>query len=101
MIKFGQLTRLLLFIMTLMLGQSVVIAAAQTYNATGTVTAVDKAGGKVTIDHKRIESLGWPEMTMAFSVEDPGILKIIQPGDHVHFSLAESNGEYVIQELHR
>lgn len=99
MIKFRQLARLL-FMIFLMLGQSVAMAA-QTYNATGTVTAVDKAEGKVTIHHNRIENLNWPEMTMTFTVEDPNVLKIIKSGDNVHFSLAESDGEYVIRQLHR
>lgn len=100
MIKFGQFSRLLSMVL-LLFGQSMAMAAAQTYNATGTVTAVDKAAGKVTIHHERIQSLNWPEMTMTFAVEDPKLLKIIQTGDNVHFSLTESNGEYVIQQLHR
>ncbi len=98
MIKFRSFTRLL-FMIFLMLGQSVAIAAAETYTANGKVVAVDNAAGKITIHHERIQSLDWPQMTMTFAVEDPGLLKLIRPGDSVYFSLAESNGEYVIQQL--
>ncbi len=99
MIKFRLFTRLL-FMIFLMLGQSVAIAAAQMHTATGKVIAVDNAAGKITIHHERIESLDWPAMTMTFAVEDPSLLKpVIRPGDNVYFTLAESNGEYVIQQL--
>lgn len=84
---------------SLILGQSVAMAATQTHTSSGKVTAVDNAAGKVTIHHERIPSLDWPEMTMTFTVADPSQLKLIRPGDSVYFSLAESNGQYVIQQL--
>lgn len=53
---------------------------------TATVTAIDTATGKVTLDHGAIAELQWPPMTMAFAAK-PDLLKSIKVGDKVSFEL--------------
>ena len=60
----------------------------------GTVTAVDTATGKITLDHGAIPAVGWPAMKMGFSAK-PELLKGIAVGDKIDFNLtvSGSNGE--------
>lgn len=53
---------------------------------TGTVTAIDKAAGKITLDHGPIPEVGWPAMTMAFTAK-PELLDSVAVGDKVAFDL--------------
>lgn len=55
-------------------------------NGTGTVTALDAAAGKITLDHEAIAAVGWPAMKMGFSAK-PALLKGIAVGDKVDFDL--------------
>ena len=43
-------------------------AVAKTAKGTGTVTAIDKAAGTITLEHGPIAEANWPAMTMAFKV---------------------------------
>jgi len=52
----------------------------------GSVTAVDAAAGKITLDHGAIPAVGWPAMKMGFSAK-PELLKGIAVGDKVDFDL--------------
>ncbi|QCI78827.1 copper-binding protein [Hankyongella ginsenosidimutans] len=54
--------------------------------STGIVTAIDKAGRKITLDHQPIPAVGWPAMTMAFAAK-PAILNEVRVGDHVAFDV--------------
>ena len=54
--------------------------------STGTVTAIDAATGKITLDHGAIPAVGWPAMKMGFSAK-PAILKGIAVGDSVDFDV--------------
>ncbi|MCX8475859.1 MAG: copper-binding protein [Sphingomonas sp.] len=65
---------------------------AKTAHATGTVKAIDKAAGTVTIEHGPIAEANWPAMTMAFKAA-PGLLDSVKVGDKVAFDLKlEENG---------
>ncbi|HVR91448.1 MAG TPA: copper-binding protein [Novosphingobium sp.] len=55
--------------------------------ATGTVTAIDAAEGKITLDHGAIPAVGWPAMKMAFSAK-PALLEGITVGDKVAFDVS-------------
>jgi len=52
----------------------------------GTVTAIDKATGTITLDHGPIPEAKWPAMTMTFKAS-PAILESVQTGDKVSFDL--------------
>ena len=57
---------------------------AKAVKSSGTVTAIDKAAGKITLDHQPIPEVNWPAMTMAFSAE-PEVLGTVEVGDKVAF----------------
>lgn len=52
----------------------------------GTVTAVDKAAGTITLDHGPIPEAKWPAMTMTFKAA-PAITDAAKVGDTVDFDL--------------
>ena len=52
----------------------------------GTVTAIDKTAGTVTLDHGPIPEAKWPAMTMAFKAA-PAITDAAKVGDKVDFDL--------------
>jgi Cu(I)/Ag(I) efflux system protein CusF len=54
--------------------------------AHGTVTAIDKAAGTITLNHGPIPEAKWPAMTMAFKAA-PALLHSVQAGDKVSFDL--------------
>lgn len=54
--------------------------------AAGTVTAIDAAKGTITLDHGAMGGLGWPAMTMSFTVK-PEQLSGIKVGDKVDFEI--------------
>jgi Cu(I)/Ag(I) efflux system protein CusF len=62
-------------------------AAVKTGSASGKITALDKAGGTITIDHGPIPAVGWSAMTMGFKA-DPKILESVAVGDQVNFTLS-------------
>ena len=75
-------------------------AAAKTGSGSGTVTALDKAGGKITIDHGPIPAVGWPAMTMGFNA-DPKMLAGVAVGDQVDFTLSLKGNEGTVLHLQK
>lgn len=62
---------------------------------TGTITAVDSATGKITIDHAAIPDVDWPAMTMGFTAA-PAVIATAKVGDRVDFDLrVRGNGAEV------
>lgn len=62
---------------------------AKMAKGTGTVTAIDVASGKLTLEHDAIPAVEWPAMTMGFTAK-PELLKDIAVGDKVDFDLMVS-----------
>lgn len=58
---------------------------------TGTVTAIDKAAGKITLNHGPIPEVGWPAMTMGFTAK-PELLNGVAVGDKVAFDVTVKGG---------
>lgn len=58
--------------------------AAPSARASGTVKAIDAAGGRVTLAHGPVPSLQWPAMTMGFAAT-PEQLAGLKVGDRVEF----------------
>jgi Cu/Ag efflux protein CusF len=75
-------------------------AAAAAHRAEGRIEAIRTDQQTVTITHEPVPTLGWPEMTMDFYVEDPGLLLGIEEGQHIRFSFEEDPpGSYVVTEI--
>ncbi len=81
------------------LAQAAKAAAAEP--AEGVVTKIDKAGGKATIKHGEIKSVGMGPMTMAFKVQDPAALDKVAVGDKVRFQVKEIGGDYVVTSIEK
>lgn len=66
----------------------------------GSIVSIDPSRQQLTINHGRVESLGWPEMTMPFKVVGPDLLEGIGPDMNVEFVFYEApEGNYVIAEM--
>ena len=57
----------------------------------GTVTAIDKTAGTITLDHDAIPEAGWPPMVMGFKAA-PALLNDVAVGDKVAFDLKLHDG---------
>lgn len=64
---------------------------AKKAKSVGTITAIDKAAGKITLDHQAIPEVGWPAMTMTFDAK-PAILDGVKVGDKVAFDVTIRGG---------
>jgi Cu/Ag efflux protein CusF len=71
--------------------------AGKTYPATGIVRQVDVEKGQVVIDHDEIPGL-MQAMQMRFEA-DPELLKGVEPGQQVHFTLVHEGGTYEVTEI--
>ncbi|KQO74826.1 MULTISPECIES: copper-binding protein [unclassified Methylobacterium] len=67
----------------------------------GTVTKIDPAAGKVTLDHAAIPKLDMGAMTMAYPVKDPAVLKGLKAGDKVDFDVVETGGAYTVTTIQK
>ncbi len=72
-------------------------AAAQSIN--GTVTKIDEAQGKLTINHGPIKNLDMDSMTMVFRAGDPAMLKGLKAGTKVRFDADRVNGQLTVTKL--
>ena len=69
-------------------------------SGSGKVTELDKAGGKITIEHGPIPAVGWPEMTMGFKA-DPKMISDLAVGDQVDFTLSLKGNDATLTALTR
>jgi len=72
-------------------------AAAGIHHAVATVREV--ANGKVTLEHEAIKSLGWPAMTMGFSVKDKALQDKLTAGKKVEVDFRKEGANYVITSV--
>lgn len=81
-------------------GAAARVAQAGAVQGSGTVNSADPAGRKINLSHSAIPSIGWPPMTMDFSVAPSVDLRTIKPGAHVNFTMQQGgDGMYVIQSV--
>lgn len=75
-------------------------AAAHTIAATGTVIEIDAKEHTAKIKHDPIATLGWPTMTMVFTVKDSIDLLGYQEGDAVSFVLTPvGQDDYIVSSI--
>ncbi|GJL90922.1 copper-binding protein [Hyphococcus sp.] len=53
----------------------------------GVINTLEVKKSKINLTHKPIEAIGWPEMTMDFTVQKPVDLSAYGVGENVHFLL--------------
>ena len=72
----------------------------QVNKAVGVANSVDLQRGSINLTHGPVETLGWPGMTMDFSVKDKAILQGIRPGQKVAFEIVkEGPGKFYISQI--
>jgi Cu(I)/Ag(I) efflux system membrane fusion protein len=72
----------------------------QRYSARGTIQAVDREGRVLNLAHGPVEDLGWPAMTMDFSVAAEVDLGPLEPGQDIHFTMRKGeDGRYLIDAI--
>lgn len=77
-------------------------AGAKTYEAMGSIDALDAAGKTVSMHHEPIPALQWPAMTMDFGLSRMDLLQGLLPGQPVRFSFEDrGNGEFVITRIEK
>lgn len=77
------------------------VAKTPTYktgSGTATVISVDKAAGKIKLNHGPIPALKWPGMKMGF-VAKPEVIGRIAPGDKVIIDIRSGGGKYEITKI--
>lgn len=67
--------------------------------SSGEVQKIDKATGKLTIQHGPLANLNMPGMTMVFKAADPAMLDQAKPGDQVRFRAEMVNGVFTVTKL--
>ena len=76
------------------LAVSTIVYAQAAHQASGVVTKIDKE--KVTIKHGPVTSLGWPGMTMAFTVKDKAVADRLVKDRKVDFEFRQEGRDYVV-----
>ncbi len=79
--------------------KSPMATSVEGYPARGVVKQVDVAAGTVTISHDAIKGLGWPAMTMTFTVKDKRLFHKLAVGKNVQFHVAKQGRAYVVTEV--
>ena len=75
------------------------VALAQTAPASGEVTKIDEAQGKITLKHGPIKNLDMDGMTMVFAAGDPVMLKTVKVGDKITFEADRVNGPLTVTKI--
>lgn len=71
---------------------SPVAQASEAMLTEGTIRKVNKAAGKVTIQHGALARLEMPAMTMVFRVKDATWLERMKEGDRIRFDADKIDG---------
>ena len=68
---------------------------------TGEVRKIDKAQGRITLQHAEIRNLDMPAMTMVFRVRDKSWLDALAVGDRVVFEAEKIDGHFVVTGIRK
>jgi Cu(I)/Ag(I) efflux system membrane fusion protein len=81
--------------------QSTQAPAPATATSRGIITAVNTAGGTVTISHEAIPAMRWPAMAMTFKLAQPGMARGLRKGLRVTFAVETRprGGSYVVRRI--
>jgi len=77
------------------------VSKGTVYKASGTVKKLDAKSGKVTIAHGPVQSIGWPAMTMTFTVKDRKLLDKVAVDKKVDFEFVQRGKDYVITNINK
>ena len=67
----------------------------------GEVRKIDKAQGRLTLQHGELKALDMPPMTMVYRVGSAALLDNLAVGDRVRFDAAKVNGSYTVTAIRK
>ena len=70
-------------------------------SASGVIQMIKQDEHTLNLQHEAIKDLGWPAMTMDFSVTDEIDLSNLSVNDNVMFQLEQRDGNYLITSIHK
>ncbi len=73
----------------------------QIINTEGKLISIDKENKKLTINHKAIESIGWPPMTMRFTYEDEKMIDGLSVDDELKFSFSQQGNISLLKSVEK
>lgn len=73
--------------------------AAKTATGTGTITSLNAAARKITLDHAPMPEINWPAMKMEFPVAASVELSKFKTGNKVRFTISGSGSNYTVQSI--
>lgn len=71
-------------------------ASVATHTASGTVKKADPTKGVISFAHDPIPTLGWPAMTMNFSVKDKALFSKLAVGKRVNIEFQQQGSDNVV-----
>ena len=72
---------------------------SEVHKATGVVTKVDAAKGRVTIKHDPVPSLNWPTMNMVFIVKDKSMIEKMPKDRKIEFEFTQQGKDYIVTSV--
>ena len=72
-------------------------AQPQLYRTRGRIEAL--SGDQITFSHEPVPALGWPAMTMTFSLDPPSLAKGLKVGDRVAFGFEQRPAGPAVRQL--
>ncbi len=70
-------------------------------SGSGVIQAIKANEHKLNLQHEPIEELGWPSMTMDFTVADDVDMSELSVNDEVMFQLEQRDDRYLITSVHK
>ena len=77
------------------------VDAGKKVSGSGVVKVVMSEERKLNLQHKPIDDLGWPAMTMDFDLADNVNISDLSVDDNVMFQLEQRNDRYLITSVHK
>ncbi len=74
-------------------------SSTKTGTGVGTITAIDKTAGTITIQHEAIPAVDWPAMTMAFKANPASLLDTAQVGQKVTFGVSVKGSDAEVTSI--
>ncbi|HHJ34496.1 MAG TPA: efflux transporter periplasmic adaptor subunit, partial [Gammaproteobacteria bacterium] len=81
-------------------GSSTTSATGKSVSGNGVIKQIDRENRKLTLQHDAIEALGWPAMTMDFTLMDDVAMDALTIDEKVMFQLDEQDDRYLISAIH-
>lgn len=80
-------------------GQAAPAAPPALYETRGRIEALTPTS--ITLSHEPVPAIGWPAMTMTFTLANPALARGLKPGDQVRFAFDQPAGTPTVRRLQK